>query len=152
MRKYQVAHKEWGCEYFGTYPPFIINSLFLFEREFSLQILKNEYCAVIEFFRRKIWKAKTSEIEYFQITKTDNLHGSMRLSTIERWCRIIGDTAWIILFKWTACPRTVRSKANIRKMKQRYDQWRVFSCRKTARDLRRSRTNAQRILKDELKL
>ncbi|CAF2053503.1 unnamed protein product [Rotaria magnacalcarata] len=49
-------------------------------------------------------------------------------------------------------PRTVRTAANIHKVKQRHDRLRIFSCRKIARDLRISRTSAQRSLKDDLKL
>ncbi|CAF4205301.1 unnamed protein product [Rotaria socialis] len=49
-------------------------------------------------------------------------------------------------------PRTVRTAANIRKVKQRHDRLRFFLCRKIARDLRISLRSAQRILKDDLKL
>ena len=48
--------------------------------------------------------------------------------------------------------RTVRTETTIHKMKHRYDQLRIFSSRKIVRDLRISRTSAQRILKDDLKL
>ena len=82
----------------------------------------------------------------------EDLHGSVGLSTVERWCKMIRDTGKITLFKSTGRLRTVRTAANIRKVKHRYDRLQVFSCRKIARDLRISRTNAQRILKDDLKL
>ena len=61
---------------------------------------------------------------------------------------MIRDTGKITLFKSTGRLRTVRTAANIRKMKHRHD----FSCRKIARDLKISCTSAQRILKDDLKL
>ena len=82
----------------------------------------------------------------------EDLHDSVGLLTIERWCKTIRDTSWIILFKSTDHPRTVRAKANIRKIKHRYNQLRAFPCRKIARDLRISGMSAQRILKDDLKL
>ena len=82
----------------------------------------------------------------------EDLHGSMGLSTVERWCKMIRDTGKITLFKSIDRLRTVRTAANIRKMKHRHDRLQVFSCRKIARDLRISRTTAQRILKDDLKL
>ena len=55
----------------------------------------------------------------------------------------------ITLFKSTG---RLRTAANIRKVKHRHDRLQVFSCRKIARDLRISRTSAQRIFKDDLKL
>ena len=56
------------------------------------------------------------------------------------------------LFKSAGRIRTVRTAANIRKVKHRHDRLQVFSCRKIARDLRIPRTSAQKILKDDLKL
>ena len=58
----------------------------------------------------------------------------------------------ITLLESVGRPRAVITEATIRKVKHRHDQLRVFFCRKTARDLRISRTNAQRTLKDDLKL
>ena len=77
-----------------------------------------------------------------------DLHGSVGLSTVEWWCKMIRDTGKITLFK-SAGRRTA---ANIRKVKHRHDRLQVFSYYKIARDLRISRTSAQRILKDDLKL
>ena len=82
----------------------------------------------------------------------EDLHGSVGLSTVERWCKMIRNTGKITLFKSTGRLRTVRTAANIRKVKHRHDRLQVFSCRKIARDLRISRTSAQTILKDDLKL
>ena len=82
----------------------------------------------------------------------EDLYGSVGLSTVGRWCKMIRDTSKITLFKSTGRLRTVRTTANIRKVKHRHDRLQVFSCRKIARDLRISRTSAQRILKDDLKV
>ena len=79
----------------------------------------------------------------------EDLHGSMGLSTVERWCKMIRDTGKITLFKSTGCLGTA---ANIRKVKHRHDRLQVFSYHKIARDLRISRTSAHTILKDHLKL
>ena len=76
----------------------------------------------------------------------EDLHVSVGLSTIERWCKMIRDIGKITLFKSTG------RLANIRKVKHRHDRLQVFSCRKIACDLRISRTSAQRIFKDHLKL
>ena len=82
----------------------------------------------------------------------EDFHGLVGLSTVERWYKMIRDTRKIMLFKSTGLLRTVRTAANIRKVKHQHDRLQVFSCRKIARDLRISRTSAQRILKDDLKL
>ena len=82
----------------------------------------------------------------------EDLHGSVGLSAVERWCKMIRDTGTITSFKSRGRLRTVRIAANIRKVKHRHDRLQVFSCPKIARDLRISRTSAQRILKDDLKL
>ena len=79
----------------------------------------------------------------------EDLHGSVGLSTVERWCKMIRDTGKITLFRSTG---RLRTAANIRKVKHRHDRLQVFSCRKITRDLRIFRTSAQRILKDDLKL
>ena len=65
---------------------------------------------------------------------------------------MIRDTGKITLFKSADRLRTVRTAANIRKVKYRHDRLQVFSYRKIERDLRLSRTSAQRILKADLKL
>ena len=82
----------------------------------------------------------------------EDLHGSVGLSTVERWCKMIRDTGKITLFKSAGRLRTVRTAANIQKVKHRHDRLQVFSYHKIARDLRISRISAQRILKDDLKL
>ena len=52
----------------------------------------------------------------------EDLHGSVGLSTVERWCKMIQDTGRITLFKSTDRLRTVRTAANIRKVKHRHDR------------------------------
>ena len=79
----------------------------------------------------------------------EDLHGSVGLSTVERWCKMIRDTGKITLFKSTC---RLRTATNIHKVKHRHDRLQVFSYRKIARDLRISRRSAQIILKDDLKL
>ena len=82
----------------------------------------------------------------------EDFHDSVGLSTVERWCKLIRDTNKITLFKSTGRLRTVRTAANIRKVKHRHDRLQAFWCSKIARDFRISRTSAQRLLKDDLKL
>ena len=71
---------------------------------------------------------------------------------LERWCKMIWNTSRITLLKSTGRSRTVRTEADIRKIKHRHDQLRVFSSHKIVSDLRLSRTSSQRILEDDLKL
>ena len=61
---------------------------------------------------------------------------------------MIWNTNRITLLKVTSYLRTVKTEANIRKVKHQYDQLRVLLCRKIASDLRISPTSAQRILID----
>ena len=82
----------------------------------------------------------------------EDLNGSVGLSTIERWCKSIRETGRIVLFQSKGRPKTIRTATAIRKVKNRHDRWKVFSCRKVARDLGISRTSVQRILKDDLNL
>ena len=83
-----------------------------------------------------------------------DLNGAIGLRTIERWCKSIRDTGSINLSKPPGRPRTIRTKAAIRKVKYRVDRGWSVSSRKIAsdRNLRISRTSARRILKDDLGL
>ena len=81
-----------------------------------------------------------------------DLHDSMGLSTMERWCKMLWNTSRTTLLKSMGLPRTVRIEANISKVKRRHDQLKVFLCHKVAHDLTISLTSTQRILKDDLKL
>ena len=80
------------------------------------------------------------------------LHGLVGLSATEMQCKMIRNTSRTTLLKSMDRPRAVRSEANIRKIKHQHDQLRVFKCRKIASYLRMSRTRAQRLVKDDLKL
>ena len=57
----------------------------------------------------------------------EDLHGSVGLSAVERWCKMIQNTGKITLFKSTGRLRTVRTAANIRKVKHQHDRLQVFS-------------------------
>ena len=56
----------------------------------------------------------------------EDLHGSVGLLTVERWCKMIRDIGKITLFKSTGRLRIVRTAANIRKVKHRHDRLQVF--------------------------
>ena len=57
----------------------------------------------------------------------EDLHGSVGLSTVGRWCKMIRDTGKITLLKSTGRLRTIRTAVNIRKVKHRHDRLQVFS-------------------------
>ncbi len=81
-----------------------------------------------------------------------DLNGAISLPTIERWCKSIRDTGSINLSSSSGRPRTIRTKAAIRKVKNRCERGKRVSSRKLARDLNISRTSVRRILKDDLGL
>ena len=81
-----------------------------------------------------------------------DLNGAISLPTIERWCKSIHDTGSINLSCSSGRPRTIRTKAAIRKVKNRCERGKHVSSRKLARDLNISRTSVRRILKDDLGL
>ena len=53
----------------------------------------------------------------------EDLHVSVGLSTVERWCKMIRDTGKITLFKSTGR----RTAANKGKVKHRHDRLQVFN-------------------------
>ena len=135
-------------QYVGNYPQF---TNFSMEREFfSLDHILCSH-SILSFKNMKSKDLVLSKYKDGQSSMKihENLHGSLGLSTVERWCKMIRDTGKITLFKSTG---RLRTAANIRKVKHRHDRWQVFSYRKIARDLRISRSSAQTILKDHLKL
>ena len=81
-----------------------------------------------------------------------DLNGSLSLPTIERWCKSIRGTGCINLSKSPGRPRTIRTKATIRKVKRRRERRRSVTSRKLARELGISRTSVRRILKNDLGL
>lgn len=81
-----------------------------------------------------------------------HLSGTISLPTIERWCKSIRDTGSINLSKPTGRPKTIRTKAAIRKVKHRLEHRKLVSSRKLARELSISQTSVMRILKNDLGL
>ncbi|CAF1071448.1 unnamed protein product [Adineta ricciae] len=81
-----------------------------------------------------------------------DLNGAIGLRTIERWRQSIRDTGCINLSRSYGRPRAIRTKASIRRVKNRLKRRKPASSRKIARDLGISRTSVQRILKNDLKL
>ena len=81
-----------------------------------------------------------------------HLNGTVSFPTIERWCKSIRDTDSINLLKSIGRPRTIRTKAPIRKVKNRLKKRQLVSSRKLARDLSISQTSVLRILKNDLGL
>lgn len=74
------------------------------------------------------------------------------MRTIERWCKSIRETGSINLSTSSGRPRTIRTKANIRKVKNRLKREKPLSTRKLALELGISRGSVQRLLKDDLQL
>ena len=70
-----------------------------------------------------------------------NLNGTLRLSTIERWCRRIREVGIIDLVNPCGCSRTIRAKAAIQKIKRRLNRQKPLSSRKLARELGISRSS-----------
>jgi transposase len=81
-----------------------------------------------------------------------HLNGAISLPTIERWCKSIRDTGSINLSRSIGRPRTIRTKAAIRKVKHRLEQRKFVFSRKLARDLSISPMSVLRILKNHLGL
>ena len=140
-------------EYLWNHPSFT-NNLFLSGRKLSsLQIHKKTYGAVIWFFSFEDMKSKDLQNRVLSAYKDgqsckkihENLHGSLGLSTIERWCKMIRDTSRLTLLKSACRLRTIKTKSNVPKVTHRHNHLRVFSSRKIARDLRISPTSAQRM-------
>ena len=48
----------------------------------------------------------------------EDLNGAMSYRTVKRWCKMIRETGAMGLSKPSACHRTVRTKANIQKIKR----------------------------------
>jgi transposase len=81
-----------------------------------------------------------------------DLNGFVSFRTIERWCKSIRETGCIELSKPTGRPRTIRTRAAIRKVKTRWQKGKCVTSRKLARRLAISRTSVQRILRHDLGL
>jgi inhibitor of nuclear factor kappa-B kinase subunit alpha len=79
-----------------------------------------------------------------------DLGGVVSLTTIKSWIQMLNKTGSISLSYSSGRPRTVRTKANISKVKYRLDQKKRVSTRRLAVELDISRTSAQRILREDL--
>ncbi|CAF4679155.1 unnamed protein product [Rotaria socialis] len=105
---------------------------------------------------------KSQDLQKLVLSKYENgdgptkifrdLNGAISLQTIERWCKSIRDTGCINLSTSPGRPRTIRTKAAIRKIKNRVERRRSVSSRKIARELGISRTSIRRIFKNDLEL
>jgi len=105
---------------------------------------------------------KSKDLQELVLSKYENgdgptkifqhLNGVISLPTIERWCKSIRDTGTIKLSKSAGRPRTIRTKASVRKVKHRLESRKLVSSRKLARELGISQTSVLRILKNDLEL
>jgi len=102
---------------------------------------------------------KSEDLQKVVISKRQNgdfptkifrdLNGTLGLTTIKRWCKMIDETGVINLTTPPGPPRTVRTEEAIKKVKKKLPKGKV-STRKLALDLVMSQRSAQRILKDDL--
>ena len=76
----------------------------------------------------------------------------IRFRTINRWCQMIRETDSIELKCPSGGPRSVRTNANIQKIRSRLKRKKKISSRKLANELNISRTSVQRILQKDLNL
>ena len=81
-----------------------------------------------------------------------DLNGAISLSTIKRWRRRTLESGSINLSKPLGCLRIIRTKGAIEKVKTRLNRRDLVSSRKLTRELGISRSNVQRILKNDLKI
>ena len=105
---------------------------------------------------------KSKDLQKLVLSKYDNgdgptkisqdLNGTISLSTIKRWCRSIRNNGSVVLSKSPGRPRTIRTKGAIQKVKSRLSRRKSVSSRKLARELGISRTSVQRVLKYDLHL
>ena len=70
---------------------------------------------------------------------------------IERWCRRILESGFINLYKPPGPQRIIRIKRAVEKVKTPLNRRNLVSSRKLTRELGISRSNVQRILKNDLK-
>jgi transposase len=81
-----------------------------------------------------------------------DLNGSLGLATIKRWCKMIRDTGAIQLSTPPGGPRFARTSKTIQKVKHKLDQKKMVSVRRLAKEYNISKSNAHRILKEDLGL
>ena len=81
-----------------------------------------------------------------------NLNGAVSYRTVKRWCKMIWETGAIDLSKPSGCHRTVRTKADIQKIKRKSKGSKRISCRKLALEMDMSFSSAYGILRKDLKM
>ncbi len=79
-----------------------------------------------------------------------DLGGVVSLPTIKLWIKKIKSIGSINMSYSSGCPRTIRTKANILKVKSRLGQKRRVSTRRLAAEMKISSISAHRILRDDL--
>jgi len=79
-----------------------------------------------------------------------DLAGIVSLRTIKSWIKMINTTGSIMLLSPPGCPRTIRTRSAIVKVKNRLNQKKRVSTRKLANDMNISRRSIQRILREDL--
>ena len=82
----------------------------------------------------------------------EDLNSAMSYAIVERWCKMIWETAIIDLSKPSDCHRTVRTKVAIQKIKRKSKGDKRISCRKSVLEMNMSFSSAYRILRKDLKV
>ena len=80
-----------------------------------------------------------------------DLKSAISRTTVFEWCRMIRNTGSINLLTPTGCPRLVRTKQMMQKVKTRLNRKKRVSTRKLAIELDVSRRSVQRILRNDLR-
>ena len=81
-----------------------------------------------------------------------DLSGVIGLRAIKQWCQMIHQTGTINLSSLPGCPRLMRRKANIKKVKHHLHRKSRVSARKIAMELDILRINVRRILGSDIEL
>jgi hypothetical protein len=97
---------------------------------------------------QKVVISKRQNGEYLTKIFRD-LNGTLGLTTIKRWCKMIDETGTIKLTLTPGPQRTLRTKGAIKKVKRMMQQ-KTVSTRKLGLELGMSRMSAHRILQDDL--
>ena len=79
-----------------------------------------------------------------------DLNGSVRIRTIQRWCKMIKEKGNIELRYTSGRSRTSRTKKNIKKVKNRLNRKKKVSVRILAQEMSISKDSVHRILQEDL--
>ena len=82
----------------------------------------------------------------------DDLNGTVKLRTIERWCKSFRETSSIDLKRSPGRPQTIRTKTTIRTVKRKMNRKIPLAAVKLEADMNLSETTVRRVLKKDLKL